>query len=77
MPLGTRIEAFAGRTRCAVSSIRRADDWAGFIMNVAGPDTIPGRAAGATLTFRIDGRAAAETIPNAPRGREPVVLTVA
>jgi hypothetical protein len=46
-------------------------------MNVAGPDTIPGCAAGATLTFRIDGRAAAETIPNAPRGREPVVLTVA
>jgi hypothetical protein len=77
MPLGTKVEAFVGSTRCAQSSIRRADDWAGFIMSVAGPDTVPACAAGATLSFRIDGRPAAETIPNSPRGRDPVVLTVA
>jgi hypothetical protein len=77
MPLGTKVEAFVGSTRCAQSSIRRADDWVGFIMNVAGPDTVPACAAGATLSFRIDGRPAAETIPNSPRGREPVVLTIA
>lgn len=77
MPIGTKIEAFVGSTRCAQSSIRRADDWVGFIMNVAGPDTLPSCAAGATLRFRINGRPAEETILNAPRSREPVVLTLA
>jgi hypothetical protein len=77
MPLGTKVEAFVGKTRCAQSSIRRADDWVGFIMSVAGSESVPACAAGATLTFRVNGRPAVESIPNSPRGREPVVLTVA
>ena len=72
MPGGTRIEAYVGDTRCAVTSVRRAGNFAGFSMDVVGPASVPGCERGATLTFRINGRPAAETAIN-ERGRESML----
>jgi len=61
LPGGTVIEAYAGEVLCGVASTRRVGSFGGFTLAIAGPDSIPGCAEGATLTFRIDGRPAAET----------------
>jgi hypothetical protein len=66
MPPGTRVEAYVGATRCAVASVRRVGSFAGFILDVVGPDSVPGCARGATLTFRVNGRPALDTAVNAP-----------
>jgi len=78
LPAGTRVEAYVGDTRCGVASTRRSDSFSGYILNVVGPESIAGCARGATLTFRIDGRPAADTnIVNTPPGqRETLDLTV-
>jgi hypothetical protein len=36
------------------------DNFIGFSIDVVGPDSIPGCAIGATITFRVDGREARE-----------------
>jgi hypothetical protein len=79
LPPGTRIEAYVGATRCGVASVRSTTDYTGYILAVVGPDSIAGCTRGATLTFRIDGRAAVATsVVNAPPGqREALDLTQA
>ena len=72
---GTRIEAFVGDTRCAVTSVRRVGNFAGFSMDVVGPESIPGCERGGALTFRINGRPAAETAVN-ESGRDSLDLTL-
>jgi pimeloyl-ACP methyl ester carboxylesterase len=58
---GTRVEAFVGDTRCGVTSVRRTGNFSGFTLIIAGPETVPACAPGATLTFRINGKPAVET----------------
>jgi hypothetical protein len=61
-PVGTRVEAFVGATRCGISSIRRYGDESGFLLFASGPDQIAGCTEGATLSFVIGGMRANETI---------------
>jgi len=69
MQPGTRVEAYVGNTRCGVASVRRTGNFSGYILNVVGPDSVPGCERGADLTFRIDGRLAAGAARN-EQGRE-------
>lgn len=69
LPPGTKVEAFVGSTRCGVASVRSDGDFTGYILNVVGPESIPGCAHGAPITFRVDGRPASPTnITNTPPG---------
>src|SRR6266511_2629057 len=61
---GAHVQAYIGETLCAVATTRRIEDFVGFSIDVVGPDSIPGCASGATITFRVDGRAARETAVN-------------
>jgi hypothetical protein len=61
---GTVVEAFVDDVRCGVASTRRTGSFSGYSLAVAGPDAVPGCTSGATLSFRIDGRPAAQTAPN-------------
>ena len=70
--VGTRVEAFVGSTRCAVTSVRRSGSFLGFSMNVVGPDIVPGCTRGGTLKFRVGGRRVFETAVNEP-GRHPTL----
>jgi hypothetical protein len=70
LPPGTRIEAYVGDARCGVASVRRTGSFSGYTLTVVGPDSVAGCDPGATLTFRIDGRPAANTAVN-ERGGEP------
>jgi hypothetical protein len=70
VPAGTRVEAFVASTLCGVASVRTSPDFTGYVLSVVGPDSIPGCTRGATLTFRIDGRRAADTSAvNTPPGQ--------
>jgi hypothetical protein len=64
LPPGADVEAHIGKTRCAVATTRRIDDFTGFSIDVVGPDSIPGCEIGATITFRVNGRDAHETAVN-------------
>jgi len=66
LPPGAHVQAYIGKTRCAVATTRRIDDFTGFSIDVVGPDSIPECAIGATITFRVDGRDAHETAVNQP-----------
>ena len=76
LPGGTRIDAYVGATRCGVSSVRRTGSFAGFIMSVVGPDSIPGCVRGGTITFRVNGRLALDTAVNEPGSAGTLDLTV-
>jgi hypothetical protein len=78
LPPGTRIDAYVGDTRCGTASVRRSTDFTGYVLSVVGPDSIAGCTRGATLTFRINGRAAVHTrVVNTPPGqRESLDLTL-
>ena len=64
LPPGAHVEARIGETVCAVATTRRINNFTGFSIDVVGPDSIPGCAIGATITFRVDGRDAHETAVN-------------
>jgi hypothetical protein len=64
LPRGAHVEAHIGKTLCAVATTRSLDNFVGFSIDVVGPDSIPGCAIGATITFRVDGRDAHETAVN-------------
>jgi pimeloyl-ACP methyl ester carboxylesterase len=64
LPPGSRVEAYVATTRCGIASTRRAGSFAGYILAVVGPDSIPGCTRGATLTFRVNGEPAVETSVN-------------
>ena len=71
LPAGTRVEAYVGDTRCGVASTRRSGSFSGYILDVVGPESVAGCARGAPLTFRIDGRPAADPgVVNTPPGRQ-------
>jgi pimeloyl-ACP methyl ester carboxylesterase len=70
---GTRVEAYVNETRCGVGTVRRTGSFAGYLLAVVGPESIPGCERGATLTFRIDGRPAVETTVNERGGREDLL----
>lgn len=78
LPAGTRVDAYVRGTRCGTASVRSTNGFSGYILSVVGPESIAGCARGATLTFRIDGRPAAETsVVNTPPGqRESLDLTL-
>ena len=70
LPAGTRIEAYVGRTRCGVASLRFTDPSTEYVLAVVGPDSRAGCTRGAPLTFRIDGHPAAPTsVVNTPPGQ--------
>jgi pimeloyl-ACP methyl ester carboxylesterase len=73
---GTRVEAFVGDTRCGVASVRRTGSFSGFSLGVVGPDSVPECEAGATVTFRIGGKPAAETALNEPGGETSLDLSL-
>ncbi len=83
VPLGTRVEALVGTTRCGVASVHRfADTFTGYAMTVVGPDSIAACSRGARITFRIGGRPAREhalnrLAPAAPGSGGSFPLTVA
>jgi hypothetical protein len=64
LPPGAHVEAHVGKTVCAVATTRRIDNFTGFSIDVVGPNSIPGCAIGATITFRVDGHDAHETAVN-------------
>ncbi len=64
VPPGTPVEAFVGGVRCGVTSTRRTGSFSGYTLAVAGPDAVPGCAAGAEVSFEVDGRRAAQTATN-------------
>jgi len=72
LPPGTRVEAYVGGTRCGVASVRRASSYTTeYILAVVGPDSVSGCTRGAHLTFRINGRPAADTsVANTPPGQQ-------
>jgi hypothetical protein len=70
LAVGTRVDAYVGDTRCATASVRATDEFRGYILDVVGPESIPGCTRGAALAFRIDGRPAAPTTAvNTPPGQ--------
>ena len=73
---GTRVEAYIGQDRCGVGSVRRGNDFSGYILAVVGPDAAPGCELGASVEFRIDGRPAAETAVNGQELDDALDLTV-
>jgi hypothetical protein len=75
VPLGTRIEARVGSTTCGVASVRAGGGFRGYVMNIAGPDSVPACASGATITFRIGTTPAVETAVNGQSERALFRLT--
>jgi hypothetical protein len=64
-PVGTRVEAYIGGTRCGVASVRRfSENYTGYVLSVVGPDSIPTCARDGRIVFRIDGRPARQTYVN-------------
>lgn len=76
LPGGTRIDAYVGTTHCGVASVRRTGSFSGFSLDVVGPESIPGCARGATITFRVNGRLALDTAVNEPERSGSLDLTV-
>jgi hypothetical protein len=66
LPAGTRVEAFVGRTRCGVASVKRTGNFSGYILDVVGPSSVAGCRSDARVTIRINGHRAIETAVNAP-----------
>jgi hypothetical protein len=73
---GTRVEAYVGTMRCGVASVRRTGSYAGFSLNVVGPDAIPACEHGATITFQVNGHPALDTAINEPGQSGQLDLTV-
>jgi hypothetical protein len=76
LPGGTRIEAYVGRTRCGVTSVRRTGSYSGFSLDVVGPDAVPACARGSTITLLVNGHPALDTAVNEPGHSGPLDLTV-
>ena len=71
LPVGTRVEAYVGTTRCGVASLRSTPDYLAYILSVVGPESIPGCTRGAPIKFRLAGRPATPTnLVNTPPGRD-------
>lgn len=69
LPDGSVAEAYAGNALCGITSLRSAEASEGYVtLIVAGPTAVADCAAGATLTFRIDGQRTRETAVNDLRG---------
>jgi pimeloyl-ACP methyl ester carboxylesterase len=66
---GTRVEAFIGDVRCGLTSTSRTGSFSGYSLAVAGPAAVPGCTSGAPVSFRVNGRRAAQTAPNDAGGR--------
>jgi hypothetical protein len=65
LPSGTVIEAYVGDVRCGLASLRAGDEIERFYtLAVSGPDSVPGCAKDAKLTFRLDGQPASQTAIN-------------
>jgi pimeloyl-ACP methyl ester carboxylesterase len=64
VPPATLVEAFVGRVRCGVASTRRTGSFSGYSIAVAGPEAVRGCRRGAEVSFRVDGRRAAQTATN-------------
>jgi hypothetical protein len=74
--VGTEVEAFVGHVRCGVASVRRSDDFVGYVVAVVGPDSVPGCMRDAPITFKVEGDVAKhDPVANRPPGvREAVDL---
>ena len=59
-----------------MASVRRTGSFSGFILEVVGPDSVPGCARGSTITFRVNGRRALDTAVNEPDRSGTLDLTV-
>jgi len=72
---GARVEAFVGETLCGHASVRTGV-FERHLLHVVGPDSIPGCHADATITLRVDGALAKETIGNGGPAPRSFDLTV-
>jgi hypothetical protein len=75
VPAGARVDAYIGSTRCGVASVRTGV-FDGYIMHIVRSDSISGCTTGATVTFRVDGARALETIVNGSRPPRQFDLTI-
>ena len=71
LPPGTRVDAYVGTTRCGVASVRRSEDFVGYVLSVVGPESIGGCTRDAEITFSINARPASETYVNHLTGGAP------
>ncbi len=70
---GTRVAAYVNGKLCGVATVRPTDF---YIMAVAGPDGREHCAPGGTITFRVGGRRASETVTNSPDQSTHLELTL-
>jgi hypothetical protein len=79
VPPGTPIEAYVGDVLCGTASTRDGE-FEGFVLLVAGPESVEGCARNADIRFLVGGTPAAETAPNDLRqdreDEEPLILTL-
>ena len=74
LPPGTTVEAYVGRTRCGVASVRASDGFTGYVLAVVGPDSIAACIRGARLSFHVNGKVAASApVRNTPPGRQELL----
>ena len=73
MPPGTLVEAYIGDTRCGayalpvvVMSAAPSDEAATYLLHVSGPQLVPGCRRDAPISFRVNGKPAAQTGKNTP-----------
>jgi pimeloyl-ACP methyl ester carboxylesterase len=68
LPAGTVIEAYIGEILCGVTSlppvVMPSGDPETYVMMIAGPESVPGCNAGASISFRVDGQPTAENATN-------------
>lgn len=65
LPGGTVVEAYIGETLCGITSLRYADATEGYYtLLVVGPESIAACVDGGAISFRLDGKPAAETAAN-------------
>ena len=77
VPAGSRVEARIGNTVCGVATVRKGDEFFGYIMSVAAPPAIAACKRGARISLQVDGRPVKESLRNQPRASNDVFdLTV-
>jgi hypothetical protein len=75
-PPGTPVEARIGDAVCGKASMARTGSFSGFVLSVAGPDSVSGCQLNGTIMFYVDGRPADQKKVNDPDLQERALLTL-
>jgi hypothetical protein len=67
VPAGSKVEARIGDAVCGVATVRKGDEFFGYIMSVSAPSAIPDCKRGGQITLQVDGRPVQESLRNLPR----------